>query len=78
MIEHHNLIHEFPEFRDKIHSLKMKDAHFSRLFDEYHKVTKNVERMESEVEAVSTQIEETEKIRRLQLKDDLYNILKNA
>ena len=38
--EHHDLIHEFPEHRERIHEMKMQDARFSRLFDEYHQVTK--------------------------------------
>ncbi|WP_415881731.1 YdcH family protein [Neptuniibacter sp. SY11_33] len=74
-IEHHDLIHEFPEHRDRIHNLKMEDAHFARLFDEYHQVTKDVERMESEVEPVCTQTEEAAKFKRLKLKDKLYKML---
>lgn len=74
-IEHHDLLHEFPEHRDRIHDLKVSDAHFSRLFDEYHQVTKDVERMESEIEAVCTQTEETAKLRRLHLKDALHTMI---
>lgn len=74
-IEHHDLLHEFPEHRDRIHDLKVSDAHFARLFDEYHQVTKDVERMESEVEAVCTQTEETAKLRRLHLKDQLHGMI---
>ena len=29
----HDLIHEFPEFKDKIHQLKTSNAHFAKLFD---------------------------------------------
>ncbi len=74
-IEHHDLLHEFPEHRDRIHDLKVNHAHFSRLFDEYHQVTKDVERMESEIEAVCTQTEETAKLRRLHLKDELHTMI---
>ncbi|SIS60096.1 YdcH family protein [Neptunomonas antarctica] len=74
-IEHHDLVHELPEFREQIHALKMKDAHFSRLFDEYHDVTKQVERMEKEAEPVTTHTEEELKIKRLHLKDQLYAML---
>ncbi len=35
-LEHHELGHEFPEFKDEIHTLKMSNAHFKELFDEYH------------------------------------------
>ncbi|MFT6353028.1 MAG: hypothetical protein ACJAZ4_001308 [Neptuniibacter pectenicola] len=43
--------------------------------DEYHELTKHVEHMESEIEAVSTQVEEGAKIKRLKLKDELYAML---
>ena len=31
--ESHDLATEFPEFKDKIHILKMEDRHFARLFE---------------------------------------------
>lgn len=75
-IEHHDLVHELPEFREEIHNLKMSDAHFAKLFDEYHDITKEVERIESEVEPASTRTEEDLKFKRLHLKDQLYAMLK--
>lgn len=77
-IEHHDLVHEFPEYREQIHTLKMNDAHFARLFDEYHEVTKQVERMEAEIEPVATKTEEELKVKRLHLKDQLYAMLRAA
>lgn len=77
-IEHHDLLHEFPEHRERIHDLKISDAHFARLFDEYHQVTKDVERMESEIEPVTTQTEEEQKLRRLHLKDQLFAMIVKA
>ncbi|SFG18207.1 YdcH family protein [Neptunomonas qingdaonensis] len=75
-IEHHDLVHELPEYREQIHTLKMNDAHFSKLFDEYHDVTKKVERMETEAEPVATHTEEELKLKRLHLKDQLYAMLR--
>ncbi|WP_020681272.1 YdcH family protein [Marinobacterium rhizophilum] len=75
-IEHHDLVHELPEFREAIHELKMKDAHFQRLFDEYHETTRQVARMEAEIEPVMTQVEEEYKLKRLHLKDELYAMLR--
>lgn len=37
-VEKHDLAHEFPEYRDQIHQLKMTDQHFSNLFEEYQDV----------------------------------------
>jgi uncharacterized protein YdcH (DUF465 family) len=77
-IEHHDLIHEFPELATKIHELKVGDHHFRKLFEEYHKLTHRVENMEKEVTPVSTAIEEEAKLRRLQLKDELHRMLTAA
>lgn len=74
-IEHHDLVHEFPEHREKIHALKMSNAHFSRLFDEYHVVTKDVERLEGEGVPVSDEVLEKQKKERVLLKDQLYSML---
>lgn len=74
-IEHHDLHHEFPQLRDRIHELKVGDNHFRKLFDEYHELTSNIENMEKETMAVATHIEEEAKKRRLHLKDELYKML---
>ncbi len=77
-VEHHNLVHDFPELKDRIHELKMGNAHFRRLFEEYHEVTRSVENMENEVTPVATAAEETAKLRRVHLKDELYKMLMAA
>ena len=74
-VEHHDLIHEFPELKDRIHELKMSNAHFHKLFEEYHELTNEIENMENEVSPASTQAEEDAKVRRLHLKDELYRML---
>ncbi|GAB3317049.1 YdcH family protein [Haliea atlantica] len=74
-VEHHDLVHEFPEFRERIHQLKVEDAHFRKLFEEYHELTREIENMENEVEPTATQTEEQAKLRRLHLKDALYCLL---
>jgi len=75
-VEHHDLVHEFPELRDRIRDLKVGDPHFRRLFEEYHELTRNIENMENEVTPVSTRHEENAKLRRLHLKDELYQMLR--
>lgn len=76
--EHHDLANEFPQFRDQIHTLKTSNNHFAKLFDKYHEVTREVYKMEAEVEPVTTEVEEEYKKRRLQLKDELLAMLKAA
>jgi uncharacterized protein YdcH (DUF465 family) len=77
-VEHHDLIHEFPELRDRIHTMKMENQHFRNLFDEYHKLTRSIENMENEVTPVATHTEEEAKMRRVHLKDELYRMLTQA
>ncbi len=74
-VEHHDLHHEFPELNDRIHELKLNDAHFRRLFDEYHELTSSIEMMEDEKTPVATRTEEEAKVRRVHLKDELYRML---
>lgn len=74
-VTHHDLAHEFPEFKDTIHELKTTNNHFRKLFDEYHTITRDVENMQNEATPVSTRIEEEAKLHRLKLKDELYQML---
>ncbi len=74
-VEHHHLINEFPQLKELIHQLKTSNNHFRRLFDEYHQLTIEVEKMENEVVPATTDREEAAKKKRLSLKDELYNML---
>lgn len=76
--EHHDLIHDFPEYRERIHTLKTADHHFRRLFDEYHHVDREVRRAEYDVEPKCDETVNELKLRRLTLKDNLLSILKAA
>ncbi|MBX3686630.1 MAG: YdcH family protein [Rhodocyclaceae bacterium] len=77
VLEPHDLHHEFPEHGEAIHGLKLSNAHFARLFDEYHEVNKHVQRVETLAElATDAELEELKK-QRLKLKDELYAILKS-
>ncbi len=71
----HELHEEFPEAADALHALKMKDAHFARIADEYHEVNREIHRIESEIEPASDEVAETLKKRRLLLKDQVAELL---
>jgi uncharacterized protein YdcH (DUF465 family) len=75
LVEHHPLILEFPEFREKIHSMKMSDKHFSNLFEEYETIDKSVVRIENGIEPNTDDYLEQQKKIRLHLKDQLYAML---
>ena len=73
---HHDIATEFPELSDRIHVLKTGDAHFARLFDEYHQVYKQIARIEQEIEPTSDDHAEALKKQRLHLKDQLFSMLR--
>ncbi len=77
-IENHSLVLEFPEMRERIHTLKISDHHFARLFNEYDAVTHEVQRIESGAEAAADARLEQLKKQRLSLKDKIYALLQNA
>ncbi len=75
MEEKHDLIHEFPELREKIHDLKVSNNHFRRLFDEYHELDHDVHRIEVGTEPTADEILNELRRKRLALKDELYSML---
>lgn len=77
-MEKHDLHHEFPEFDQQIHDLKTTDNHFRKLFDEYHEVNNEIQRIESGAEATSDETLNTLRMQRVHLKDELYAMLKQA
>lgn len=76
-IDNHSLLNEFPEYKDKIHHLKLNNHHFARLADEYHDVDKEVHRIEQDFSTSDQYLEELKK-KRLMLKDEIYQILQAA
>ncbi len=74
--EQHDLHHEFPEYEQKIHDLKMTNGHFKRLFKEYDDLAHQMTRIQQEIETPSDEVVEELKVKRLHLKDQLYQMLK--
>ena len=48
-VEHHCLSQEFPELKDRMHDMKLSNAHFKKLHDEYTELSKQTENMITEV-----------------------------
>ena len=75
LTDHHDLAHEMPEYKDAIHTLKQEDAHFAKLFDQYDETSKEILRIEKEIEAASdVRLEELKKTR-LALMDEMRDML---
>lgn len=73
--ESHDLVHEFPEHKERIHALKMSDKHFQHLYDKYHNVNHEIVEIEEGSETPSDEYTEMLKKQRLQLKDELLSII---
>jgi uncharacterized protein YdcH (DUF465 family) len=71
----HELAEEFPQHLDRMHDLKLSDAHFARLFEEYHEVNRAVHRAETRVEVLSDDHEAELRRKRLRLKDEIARML---
>jgi len=68
----------FPEFRDLITQLKTTDHHFTRQFERHNELDHQIQKMEARIETGSHEKIEILKKEKLQLKDELYVILKKA
>jgi uncharacterized protein YdcH (DUF465 family) len=75
-LQQHDLHHEFPEYNDAIHVLKTGNHHFARLFDEYHRLNKDIRLIEENDEPVTDEALEDMKKLRLKLKDELHAMLR--
>ena len=73
----HDLIHELPEHKERIHQLKMSDKHFAKLYDEYNELDQQILKMEEGFETPSDDVLEEVKKKRLYLKDQLVEMIKN-
>jgi uncharacterized protein YdcH (DUF465 family) len=74
----HDLIHEFPEYKELIHTLKTTNRYFANQFEKYHDTDHAVLRVENGVENTTDEYLEELKKRRLALKDELFTMLKAA
>ncbi len=73
-MEKHDLHHEFPQHEERIHELKTANAHFRKLFDEYHHVNKDIHRLEASETFTDEELNRLRK-KRLHLKDELFDII---
>lgn len=74
----HELHAEFPQHSELLHQLKMTDAHFKRIAEQYHEVNREIHRIEAEVEAASDARLEDLKKQRLAMLDEISGMLSKA
>lgn len=68
----------FPEYRDQITQLMTQNPHFVRLFERHAALDQQVQRMASHNESSTSEQMERLKKEKLQLKDEIYALLKKA
>ena len=71
----HDIAHEFPEYQEKIHSLKVSDAHFAKLFSEYDDDNHAIKKYELGGGVISEEALDELKKKRLSTKDQIYQRL---
>jgi len=71
----HELAEEFPDKVGAIHTLKLENAHFAKLADEYHEVNRAVHRAETGVEPTDSAHETDLRKHRIALKDQIAAML---
>ncbi len=71
----HELAADFPDHVDRLHDLKMNNAHFAKLSDEYHTINREIHRIETGIEAASDDRNTDLRKRRMQLKDEIAAML---
>lgn len=71
----HELAEEFPTHVEKMHKLKLENAHFAKLFDAYHEANRAVHRAETDVEPTDDAHETALRKERTRLKDEIYAVL---
>lgn len=74
----HELMEEFPDKTDVMHRLKGEDAHFARLFDDYHAINRAIHRAETDVEPTDDLHMSEMRKERMLLKDKIAAILRDA
>jgi uncharacterized protein YdcH (DUF465 family) len=77
-LTHHPLVKEFQEYKGTIHSLKASNNYFHHLMERYEAIDKQIFRIESGEEPTSDEYVNRLGKERLQLKDELHQIIKTS
>ena len=74
-MEKHNILHEFPDLKEKIHALKSSNQHFHKIYDAYHEIDREIHVIETH--GMSTDDKHLTELRkkRLHLKDNIFEML---
>lgn len=76
--EHHDIVHEFPEYMRMIESLRRSDKQFDELVAKHDHIDDEIRNLEERQQPVSDQEIEKMKYERAALKDRIYQALRAA
>lgn len=77
MITKHALTQEFPEFETKISDLKTGNMHFKKMFTEFDELDHEIYRIESDSAPATDDALNELRVKRVHLKDEIYQFLVN-
>lgn len=75
-MEKHNLLHEFPEYQDKISHLKTENNHFRKLISDYDEIEHQIHRINIGEEVMIDEAFKELKLKMVLIKDEIFNMLK--
>jgi len=76
-MENHNLLNEFPEYKEKIHDLKINNSHFKKLIEEYDHLEHQIHRINAGNEIMIDEAFKELKTKLLYLKDQIFSMVKS-
>lgn len=76
-VDNHPLARDLPEFKESIHALKLDNNRFSKQMTTYEDLDKEIVRTEQGVDLKSDLELDALKMKRVHLKDELYQMLKD-
>lgn len=74
--EHHDISHEFPEYRRMLDALRIKDAQFDALVAKHDYIDDEIRQLEERQSPISDIEIEKMKFERASLKDQIYQCLR--
>lgn len=78
LVDNHPLARDLPNYKKQIHTQKMENRHFANLLEKYEALDKEIVRIEQGVEHRDDLTLDGMKSQRVQLKDELVEILQKS
>lgn len=76
--EHHDILHEFPEFKSALEALSSKDRSFADLVAKHDHLDDEIRCLEEQQQPISDEELEKMKFERAAMKDRIYQTLRAA